>query len=68
MTAVSIRHIFEETHSERVVARDIYDVKDSIFSAAKFLWAHQVMECYIKHQFYEHPSIAAVLASCRQLH
>jgi hypothetical protein len=66
MTAVSVRRIFEEIHSERVVARDIYDFKDSAFSSAKFLWAtwkaHQVMEKYIKHQFYEHPSIAAVLA------
>jgi len=42
MTAVSVRRIFEEIHSERVIARDIYD--------------------YIKHQFYEHPSIPAVLA------
>lgn len=66
MTAVSVRRIFEEIHSERVVARDIYDYKDSTFSAAKFLWAtwkaHAVMDRYIKHQFYEHPSIAAVLA------
>jgi hypothetical protein len=66
MTAVSVRRIFEEIHSERVVACDIYDFKDSTFLAAKFLWAtwkaHQVMERYIKHQFYEHPSIAAVLA------
>jgi hypothetical protein len=66
MTAVSVRRVFEEIHSERVVARDIYDYKDSTFSSAKFLWAtwkaHQVMDRYIKHQFYEHPSIAAVLA------
>jgi hypothetical protein len=25
MTAVSVRRIFEEIHSERVVARDVYD-------------------------------------------
>jgi hypothetical protein len=66
MTAVSVRCVFEEIHSERVVARDCYDYKDSTFSAAKFLWAtwkaQQVMDRYIKHQFYEHPSIAAVLA------
>jgi hypothetical protein len=66
MTAVCVRRIFEEIHSERVVARDIYDYKDSVFSTAKFLWAtwkaHAVMDKYIKHQFYEHPSIAAVLA------
>jgi hypothetical protein len=66
MMAVSFRRVFEEIHSEWVVARDIYDYKDSTFSTAKFLWAtwkaHMVMERYIKHQFYEHPAIAAVLA------
>jgi hypothetical protein len=66
MTAVSVRRIFEEMHSERVVARDGYDQEDQEFSAAKFLWAtfkaHAVMAKYLKHQFYEHPSIAAVLA------
>jgi len=39
MAAVSVRRIFEEIHSEWVVARDIYDFKDSTFSSAKFLWA-----------------------------
>jgi hypothetical protein len=66
MTAVSVRRIFEEMHSERVVARDGYDQDDLDFSAAKFLWAtfkaHAVMAKYLKHQFYEHPAIAAVLA------
>jgi hypothetical protein len=66
MTAVCVRRIFEEIHSERVVARDIYDYKDFVFSTAKFLWAtwkaHVVMDRYIKHQFYEHPYIATVLA------
>ncbi len=66
MTAVSVRRIFEEMHSERVVARDGYDQEDQEYSAAKFLWAtfkaHAVMARYLKHQFYEHPAIAAVLA------
>jgi hypothetical protein len=66
MTSVSVRRIFEEIHSERVVARDIYDSNDVEFSTAKFLWAtwkaHSIMDHYIKHQFYEHPAIAAVLA------
>jgi hypothetical protein len=39
MTAVCVRRIFEEIHSERVVTRDIYHYKDSVFSTAKFLWA-----------------------------
>jgi len=66
MTAVSVRRIFEEMHSERVIARDGYDQEDQEYSASKFLWAtfkaHSVMAKYLKHQFYEHPAIAAVLA------
>jgi hypothetical protein len=48
------------------VARDILDVNDADFTCAKFLWAtwkaHDTMSLYVRHQFYEHPSIAAVLA------
>ena len=66
MTAVCVRRIFEELYSERVVARDIYDQKDQEFTTAKYLWAtwkaHRVMEKCLRHQFYEHPSISAVLA------
>jgi hypothetical protein len=55
MTAVSIRRVFEEIHSERVVARDIYDYKDSTFSTAKFLWAtwkaHMVMEWHLADNY-----------------
>jgi hypothetical protein len=49
-----------------IVARDIFDQKDPEFTTAKYLWAtwraHSVMQQYLKHQFYEHPSISAVLA------
>jgi len=66
MTSLYIRQIFEEIHTERVVARDIYDPNDLEFTTAKMLWAtwkaHGVMEQYLKHHFYEHPSILAVLA------
>jgi hypothetical protein len=66
MTAVCVRRIFEELYSERVIARDIYDQKDPDFTAAKYLWAtwkaHAIMEKYLRHQFYEHPSISAMLA------
>jgi len=66
MTTVCVRCIFEEIHSQRVVARDILDVQDGIFSCAEFLWAtwkaHEMMSAYVHHQFYEHPSIAAILA------
>jgi hypothetical protein len=66
MTSVCVRKIFEELYSERVVARDVYDQKDPDFTTAKYLWAtwkaHAVMEKYLRHQFYEHPAISAVLA------
>jgi hypothetical protein len=66
MTSLCVRRIFEEIHSARVVARDIYDPNDLEFTTAKMLWAtwkaHQVMEQYLRHHFYEHPSISAVLA------
>lgn len=69
MTAVCVRRIFEELYSERVIARDGYDQKDQEYTTARYLWAtwkaHAVMEKYLRHQFYEHPSISAVLA--RQL-
>jgi len=66
MTSLCVWRIFEEIHSERVVARDIYDPNNLEFTTAKMLWAtwkaHAVMEQYLKHHFYEHPSISAVLA------
>jgi hypothetical protein len=66
MTAVCICRIFEELYSERVIAHDVYDQGNPTFTAAKYLWAtwraHSVMEKYLCHQFYEHPSISAVLA------
>jgi hypothetical protein len=66
MTTVCVRPIFEEIHSQRVVARDVLDINDGDFSCAKYLWvtwkAHEIIASYVWHQFYEHPSIAAVLA------
>jgi hypothetical protein len=66
MTAVCVWQIFEELYSERVVARDVYDQGDLSFTTGKYLWAtwkaHSVMTKYLRHQFYEHPSISAVLA------
>jgi hypothetical protein len=65
MTTVCVRQVFEEIHSQRVIARDILDVQDGDFSCANFLWAtwkaHETMALYVRHQFYEHPLIAAVL-------
>lgn len=49
-----------------MVAHDVYDQGNPAFTSAKFLWAtwpaHGVMANYLRHQFYEHPSILAVLA------
>jgi len=64
MTSLCVWCMFEEIHSERVVARDIYDPNDLEFTTAKMLWAtwkaHSVMKQYLCHHFYEHPSISAV--------
>jgi hypothetical protein len=66
MTSVFVQRIFEEIHSEHIVARDGYDHQDVAFTTARILWAtwkaHMVMDCYLKHQFYEHPAVATVLA------
>ncbi len=65
MTSVCVRRIFEELYSERVVAH-VYDQGNPSFNTSKYLWAtwraHAVMGKYLRHQFYEHPSISAVLA------
>jgi hypothetical protein len=66
MTLVCVRRIFEEIHAERIVARDGYDHQDVAFTTARILWAtwkaHMIMDRYLKHQFYEHPAVAAILA------
>jgi hypothetical protein len=66
MTAVCVRRIFEELYSERVVAQDVYDQGNPSFTTGKYLWAtwkaHSIMTKYLRHQFYDHPSISAVLA------
>lgn len=58
MTYVCVHRMFEEIHSERVIARDTYDLNDAEVLCSKLLWAtwkaHQVMDKYVKHQFYEH--------------
>lgn len=48
MTSLFVRRFFEEIHSKRVVARNIYDPNDLEFTTAKMLWAtwkaHSIME------------------------
>jgi hypothetical protein len=56
----------QRVYSKRVVARDVHNQGYPAFTTAKYLWAtwkaHAVMGKYLHHQFYEHPSISAVLA------
>lgn len=66
MTTVCVHRIFKEIHLQCAIARDVLDLSDLDFSCAKYLWAtwkaHETMATYVKHQFYEHPFIAAILA------
>ena len=66
ITCVSVRRIFEDIHAVRVSARDIRDITDATYTTAQYIWAtlkaHEVMEEYMRRQFYEHPSVSAVLA------
>ena len=61
----SLRRIFEDIHSERVYGRHVKSGNDEL-TAAKYVWAvckaHQVMKDYSKRNFYEHPSVSAVVA------
>ncbi len=66
LTCCSVRRLFEDIHQVRVIARDVRDLDDPASTAALILWAtlrsHKVMEDYSRRNFYEHPSISAVIA------
>jgi hypothetical protein len=66
LTCLSVRRIFEDIHVVRVVGRDSRDLKNPSLTATQILWAtlrsHLVMEEYCRRNFYEHPSISAVIA------
>ena len=61
----SLRRIFEDIHSERVYGRHVKSGDDSQ-TAAKYVWAvlkaQEKMQDYSKRNFYEHPSVSAVVA------
>ena len=61
----SLRRIFEDIHSERVFGRQVKSGDESL-TAPKYVWAvlkaQQVMTDYSKRNFYEHPSVSAVVA------
>lgn len=61
----SLRRIFEDIHSERVYGRNVKSGDESL-TVAKYVWAVmkalEVMQDYSKRNFYEHPSVSAVVA------
>lgn len=66
LTCLSVRRIFEDLHVIRVVGRDSRDLKNPALTTTQILWAtfcsHIVMEEYSRRNFFEHPSISAVIA------
>jgi hypothetical protein len=66
LTCLSVHRIFEDIHVVRVSGRDSRDLKNPTLTATQVLWAtlrsHLVMEEYSQRNFFEHPSISAVVA------
>ncbi len=66
LTCCSVRRIYEDIHQVRIIARDVRDLDDPASTASLVLWAtlcsHVIMEDYTKRNFYEHPTISAVIA------
>jgi hypothetical protein len=66
LTCCSVRRLYEDIHQVRIIARDVRDLEDASSTAALVLWAtlrsHKIMEDYSRRNFYEHPSISAVIA------
>lgn len=66
LTCCSVRRLYEDIHQVRIIARDVRDLDDLISTSSLILWAtlctHVIMEDYTHRNFYEHPSISAVIA------
>jgi hypothetical protein len=66
LTCCSVRRLYEDIHQVRIIARDVRDLEDANATASLVLWAtirsHKIMEDYSRRNFYEHPSISAVIA------
>ena len=66
LTCLSVRRVYEDIHIVRVVGRDSRDLKNPTLTATQILWAtlrsHLVMDEYSRRNFFEHPSISAVIA------
>jgi hypothetical protein len=66
LTCCSVRRLYEDIHQVRIIARDVRDLEDANATVSLVLWAtirsHKIMEDYSRRNFYEHPSISAVVA------
>jgi hypothetical protein len=66
LTCLSVRRIFEDIHVVRVSGRDCRDISQPQLTATQIVWAtirtHTVMDEYSRRNFFEHPSISAVIA------
>lgn len=66
LTCCSVRRLYEDIHQVRIIARDVRDLDDLVSTTSLILWAtlrtHVIMEDYTRRNFYEHPSISAVIA------
>jgi hypothetical protein len=66
LTCCSARRLYEDIHQVCIIARDVRDLDDAHSTASLILWAtirsHKIMEDYSRRNFYEHPSISAVIA------
>ncbi len=66
MTCRSVRRILDDLQGARMTGRDAGDGCEIYRMTATYIWAtakaHEVMDDYLKYQFFEHPAIAAVLA------
>jgi len=66
MTCRSVHRILDDLQGARMTGRDAGDGADIDRVTATYIWAsaktHEVMDEYLKYQFFEHPAIAAVLA------
>jgi hypothetical protein len=61
-----VRRLYEDIHQVRIIARDVRDLEELHSTASLVLWAtirlQKNMEDYLQRNFYEHPSISAVIA------
>jgi len=66
MTCRSIHRILDDLQGARMTGRDAGDGSDIDRVTATYIWAtakaHEVMDDYLKYQFFEHPAIGAMLA------